>query len=388
MKTINILGSTGSIGLSAARVLREQKDEFKVYGLTCDRNISVLEEQIAEFNPSAVAVAQRDTRLSDGYLSLKKRFNHVEFIDGENPVTELAARNVDITLSAIVGAAGLAPSLAALGATRRLALANKETLVMAGDIFMSEAARLNTEIIPVDSEHSAVFALLHNVKKDELERILLTASGGSLRSMSIHELADVTPQQALAHPTWNMGSKITIDSATLMNKGFEVIEAHHLFSLPYSKIDVVVHPESIVHSMIETVDGAVYAHMGVADMAHPISYALKYPHKTSNNLGRLDFQQRMALNFMPYDELRYPALSLCYAAGERGGTAPAVLNASNEVAVGAFLERKISFTDIVKIVEKTVSEYHVLDNPGIDEIFEADAGARVKAGEIIRGMIK
>lgn len=388
MKTITLLGSTGSIGLSAARVLRLLKDEFRVYGLSCGKNLSVLEEQISEFQPAAVAVADRNARLSDKYADLKKRFSHVEFIDSDVPVSELAARSVDMTLSAIVGAAGLAPSLAALGAVKRLALANKETLVMAGDIFMSEAARLNTEIVPVDSEHSAVFSLIQNIGTGELERVLLTASGGSLRNLSIEELPHVTPERALAHPTWSMGSKITIDSATLMNKGFEVIEAHHLFNLPYDKIEVVIHPESSVHSMAETVDGAVYAHMGVADMAHPILFALKYPDKISNNFGRLDFKKHMALNFLPYDEIRYPALSLCYEAGKRGGTAPAVLNASNEVAVAAFLDGKISFTDIVKIVEKTVSAHDVLDNPGIDEIFAFDAQAREKTDKIIRGIIK
>ena len=388
MKTVTLLGSTGSIGLSALRVLRELKDEFKLYGLCCNSNLQVLEKQIEEFRPAAVAVSSREARASKDYALIKKRFGNVEFIESDKPALELALRKTEITISAIVGAAGLEPSLAALKGARRLALANKEALVMAGDIFMAEAARLGTEIIPIDSEHSAVFSLLGNAGEKDLERIIITASGGSLRSMPVEELSKVTPEQALAHPTWSMGKKITIDSATLMNKGLEVIEAHYLFNLPYEKIDVVIHPESIVHAMIEAADCALYAHMSVADMAIPILNAIKYPDKVNAHFGRLDFTKVMQLNFLPLDALRYPALALCYKAGKRGGTMPAALNAANEVCVEAFIDRKISFTNIVEIVERTLESCDITDTPSIDEIFEADRQAREISMKFIRGTKK
>ena len=388
MKTITLLGSTGSIGLSALRVLRELKDEFELYGLCCNNNLQVLEKQIEEFRPAAVAVSSREARMSKDYAIIKKRFSNVEFIESDRPALELASHETAITVSAIVGAAGLEPSLAALKGARRLALANKETLVMAGDIFMAEASRLGTELIPIDSEHNAVFSLLGNTGKEELKRIIITASGGSLRSMPVEELSKATPELALAHPTWNMGRKITIDSATLMNKGFEVIEAHHLFNLPYEKIDVLIHPESIVHAMIETADCAVYTHMGVADMAIPILNAIKYPHKTNNHFGRLDFTKAMQLNFLPWDASRYPALALCYEAGRRGGTMPTVLNAANEVCVEAFINKKISFTNIVEIVERTLESCYIVDTLSIDEILEADRQAREISMKFIRGAKK
>ncbi|MCL2026718.1 MAG: 1-deoxy-D-xylulose-5-phosphate reductoisomerase, partial [Leptospirales bacterium] len=351
-------------------------------------NLQVLEKQIEEFRPAAVAVSSHEVRAGKDYALIKERFGNVEFIESDKPAVELALRETAITVSAIVGAAGLEPSLAALKGTRRLALANKETLVMAGNIFMAEAARLKTEIIPIDSEHSAIFSLLGNTDKKELKRIIITASGGSLRSMPIEKLPEATPESALAHPTWSMGKKITIDSATLMNKGFEVIEAHHLFDLPYEKIDVVIHPESIVHAMIEMADGAVHAHMSVADMAIPILNAIKYPNKINNHFGQLDFTKAMQLNFLPWDASRYPALALCYKAGRRGGTMPAVLNAANEVCVEAFINGKISFTNIAEIVERTVESCNVTSTPGIDEIFEADRQAREISMKLIRGIKK
>jgi len=385
MKTVTLLGSTGSIGLSALRVLREFRDEFKLYGLCCNSSLQILEKQIEEFRPAAVAVSSREARMSKNYALIKERFGDVEFIESDKPALELASRETSVTVSAIVGAAGLAPSFAALKGARRLALANKETLVMAGDIFMAEASRLGTELIPVDSEHNAVFSLLGNTGKEEIRRIIITASGGSLRSMPVEELPAATPELALAHPTWNMGKKITIDSATLMNKGFEVIEAHHLFDIPYEKIDVVIHPESIVHAMIETTDCAVFAHMGVADMAIPILNAIKYPYKTNVCFGRLDFTKAMQLNFLPWDASRYPALALCYEAGRRGGTMPAIVNAANEVCVEAFIDKKISFTNIVEIVERAVESCYIADTPGIDEILEADRQAREVSVKFIRG---
>ncbi|OHD66328.1 MAG: 1-deoxy-D-xylulose-5-phosphate reductoisomerase [Spirochaetes bacterium RBG_13_51_14] len=383
-KTISILGSTGSIGETTLRVLRFLKDEYRVYGLACRGNIELLERQIREFRPAVAAVGSAEAAASEEYKSLKRRYPETAFLGGEEEVVELAGRSVDVLVSAIVGAAGLRPTLASLTAAKRVALANKETLVMAGDIVKGELAAGGTELVPVDSEHSAVFALTQGLEHTEIERIILTASGGSLRAVAIDRLADVTPEQALAHPTWDMGHKITIDSATLMNKGLEVIEAHHLFDLPYDVIDVLIHPESIVHAMVETIDGTVYADMGVTDMAFPVLNALTFPEKRKNPFGRLRLEDVGRLTFAPCDRNRYPALDLCYEAGRRGGTQPAVLNASNEAAVAAFLEGRIPFTDIVRVVEETMEKIKVVDDPSLDDIFDSDREARVRAGAIIQ----
>ena len=241
------------------------------------------------------------------------------------------------------------------------------------------------ELVPVDSEHSAVFSLLRGIEPGEVARIILTASGGSLRSLPVEELEEVTPEQALAHPTWDMGNKITIDSATLMNKGLEVIEAHHLFGMPYDRIDVLVHPESVVHAMVETIDGALYAHMGVADMAFPVLGALTYPGRRNNDFGRLRLEEAGRLTFGAVDGRRYPALALCYEAGRRGGTLPAVLNAANEAAVGAFLGGSLAFTGIVRVVEKAMERAAVVDDPALEDILAADREAREFAGRMIAG---
>ena len=316
-RTISILGSTGSIGETTLRVARFLKDEFRVYGLACGGNLRLLEEQVREFRPEVVAVASLEAAMTDEYRGLVKKFPGTVFLEGEEGVAEMAGRSVDVLVSAIVGAAGLRPTLASIGAARRLALANKETLVMAGDIVKRKVRESGTELVPVDSEHSAVFSLTRGLAPGEIERVILTASGGSLRDVAIGELHAVTPERALAHPTWDMGNKITIDSATLVNKGLEVIEAHHLFDIGYDRIDVLIHPESIVHSMVETVDGAVYAHMGVTDMVFPILNALAYPEKRRNPFGRLRLEEIGRLTFRACDRARYPALDLCY----RGGTA-------------------------------------------------------------------
>lgn len=376
MRFITILGSTGSIGLSALRVIRTLPDKFRIYGLACNRNIEILSKQLSEFRPSVAAIGDKSAAGSDYVKNLIKEHQGVEFLFGEEGIIELASRKTDIVVSSIVGSAGLRPSIAALDGCRRLALANKETLVMAGNIFTDLAAQKGVELIPVDSEHSAVFSLLCNLKADEAERVILTASGGSLRDYPGESLDGVTPEIALRHPTWSMGSKITIDSATLMNKGLEVIEAHHLFNFSYDNIGVIIHPESVIHSMVETVDGAIYAHMGRTDMVFPILNALTYPEKIHNSFGRLDLADVGNLSFRRYDSSRFPALELCYHAGRAGGNIPAVLNAANEAAVYAFLDKKIRFTDIVKIVEKTIASAGAVDRPGIEDIFESDSEAR------------
>ncbi|MCU0846718.1 MAG: 1-deoxy-D-xylulose-5-phosphate reductoisomerase [Spirochaetes bacterium] len=388
MKTVTILGSTGSIGASTLRVIKSLGNEFRIQGLSCRNNISLLSRQIEEFRPLAVAIESPEAAVRGEYGELKKRFSGVEFLEGAEGVLDLASRKVDTTVSAIVGAAGLRPTIAAIGSSKRIALANKETLVMAGSIFMDRVKDSGVELIPVDSEHSAVFSLLKNIPVSDIERIILTASGGSVRDVPVHDLDVVTPDMALAHPNWDMGSKITIDSATLMNKGLEVMEAHHLFGFGYERIDIIMHPQSVIHSMVETIDGSLYAHMGITDMAMPILYSLKYPERGRNDFGRLRLEDVGIINFQKCNRERYPALELCYEAGRKGGTMPAVLNASNEVAVNAFLQEKILFTDIVKIVEKAMASHTSKEAPGLDEILAADSEARDLSKRMIDGEIK
>ncbi len=383
MINLTILGSTGSIGKSALRVVKAMPQRFKVIGLACNRNLDILYKQIEEFKPRFVAVADIFAQESL-YEDMKNKFPQVEFMQGVDGIVEISRRECDLTVSAITGSAGLVPSIAALDGCKRLALANKETLVMAGDIFMTMAKDRGVELIPVDSEHSAIFSLLDGLKPEFLQRIILTASGGSFRDYEGESLEDVTPEMALNHPTWSMGSKITIDSATLMNKGLEVIEARHLFNIDYDKIDVVIHPESIIHSMIETVDGAVYAHMGVADMALPILNAMTYPDKIKNSFGRLDFSSIKSLSFREYDKIRFPALELCYQAGKSGGVMPAVLNAANESAVYAFLDKRIGFTDIVPVVVECMNRVSVFSNPGIEDIIRISQETTKTAESIIK----
>ncbi|MFC1669900.1 1-deoxy-D-xylulose-5-phosphate reductoisomerase [Spirochaetota bacterium] len=384
-KTITILGSTGSIGVSALRVLRSLGDEFRVRGLVCRENLELLEKQVEEFRPDFVAVESTSENLRDDYNKLSKKFPGIEFINGEEGVIEVAGKPVDILLSAIVGAAGLKPTLEAIKVSKRIALANKETLVMAGDLFISEIQKHNVELIPVDSEHNAIFLLKRKMSDSEIENIILTASGGSLKDVPFEELHKVTPEMALAHPTWDMGNKITIDSATLMNKGLEVIEAHYLFDADYDNIEIIIHPQSVVHSMIEAVDGAIYALMGVTDMALPILTSLKYPDMAGNNFGRLKLADIGSLNFRKCDKKKHYALELCYDAGRSGGTMPAVLNAANEVAVNAFLNKQIKFTDIVKVIEKVMNKHSKIDNPDLEIIFSADKEAREITESLIRG---
>jgi 1-deoxy-D-xylulose-5-phosphate reductoisomerase len=380
---ITILGSTGSIGVSSLRVLRSIEHKFEVYGLTCHGNLKLFEEQLSEFKPVFAAVASVRAVKSEEYAKLKKKFPAIIFLEGQEGVLELASQKVDVLISAIVGAAGLMPTLTSLPNIKRLALANKETLVMAGDIVTRKVKEHGVELIPVDSEHSAIFSLIDNMDKSIISKVILTASGGSMLNKTLEEMHKITPEKALIHPTWKMGKKISIDSATLMNKGLEVIEAHHLFNLDYDSISVIIHPESIIHSMVETIDGAVYAYMTVPDMVHPIFNALIYPEVKRNPFGKLDFEKIRKLEFYKYDIDKFSALELCYSAGRMGGTMPAILNAANEVAVHAFLEKKILFTDIVKIVEKTMNNHKIINDPDISDIFASDKWAREISNRLI-----
>lgn len=361
MKKIAILGSTGSIGCSALDVIRSHPDRFKVEALVAGSNTELLARQAAEFRPRLV-------------VSKK---------DGEAAQIEAATLpDVDIVLSAIVGAAGLKPTYAALKAGKRVALANKESLVAAGAV-MTEAKREGAaELIPVDSEHSAIHQVLNGNLK-EVVQIILTASGGPFRTWSKEKLEKATKSEALKHPNWKMGEKITIDSATLMNKGLEIIEAHWLFDLPPEKITVKVHPQSIIHSLVEYVDGSVLAQMGLPDMKTPIAYALAYPDRISAPVPPLDLTKMAPLTFEEPDMERFPALSLAKTALKKGKTYPAVLNGANEIAVYAFLEEKISFLDIVKTVEKVLERHKPFEMNTLDDVLAADSEARRKALELL-----
>jgi 1-deoxy-D-xylulose-5-phosphate reductoisomerase len=371
MKRIAILGSTGSIGRQALDIVRALPDELKVVALAGNKNIELLERQIKEFSP---AMFSSSVKLDVDYGA--------EFLSTE----EIAGRpEVDLIVMATAGKAGLAPTLSALRAGKTVALANKEVLVMAGEIVVREARHHNARILPVDSEHSAIWQCLQG-EKSRPRGLFLTASGGPFYRCSESQLADVTPEQALEHPVWRMGRKVTIDSATLMNKGLEVIEAHWLFSLPFASIRILFHPESIVHSMVEFTDGSMKAQLSRPDMRLPIQYALSYPDRWPNSeLPRLDWDRVQSLEFEPINYGSFPCLKLAVGAGKSGGTNPAVLCAADEVAVDAFLTHKIGFTDIAGIVEQTLGRHRDISRPSLEDILAADGWAREYAARICRG---
>jgi 1-deoxy-D-xylulose-5-phosphate reductoisomerase len=379
LKKLTILGSTGSIGRNTIEVISAHPDRFKVVALAARNNIQSLEAQIEAVKPDVVAVFDESAA-----ENLRRKKLPVKILTGEKGLIEAATLDdVNTVVSAIVGSAGLIPTLAAIKAGKDIALATKEALVMAGKIVMSEAAKRDVNIIPVDSEHSALFQCLNGRNMDEVEKIILTASGGAFLRKSISELESVTPAEALKHPNWSMGKKITVDSATLMNKGLEVIEAHWLFNMPVDKIEVILHPQSIIHSMVKFIDGSVIAHMSVPDMKGPISYALSYPERFGNVLPSLDLAEIRELTFEEPDLKKYPSLVLTYNALRAGGTMPCVLNAANEVAVEAFLNERIPFTEISKIVSDTMAEHKVLAGETIEEVISVSNWAKLKAEEII-----
>lgn len=384
MKRLSILGSTGSIGRNTLEVVSHHPERFKVVGFAVKSNIQLLESQINKFKPKIVAVFDETAA-----EILRRKNLPVKVLSGERGLIEVAAlEDVDMVVSAIVGSAGLIPTYAAIRTGKDIALAAKEALVMAGKIIMAEASKRGVKIIPVDSEHSALFQCLNGRDMSEVQRIILTASGGPFLRKRRAELKKVTPEAALRHPNWEMGKKISIDSATLMNKGLEVIEAHWLFNLPAERIDVLLHPQSIIHSMVEFIDGSVIAHMSVPDMKGPISYALSYPERFGNVLPVLDLAKVKKLTFERPDKRKYPSLALTYEALKIGGTMPSVLNAANEVAVEAFLNGKVSFTDISRIVSETMAEHRVLEGESIEEIIEASNWARQRAEELINDKLK
>lgn len=370
---IVILGSTGSIGTQALDVIRSMPERFRVVGLAAGSNVGLLKKQIEEFRPKAASLAS----IEAAHKLQERNLPGLEILTGPNAMEEMVEReDVDLVLNAVVGAAGILPTLAAIRAGKDVALANKETLVAAGNVVMEAVKEHNVRLLPVDSEHSAIFQCLQGVGDRDLHKVILTASGGPFRESTKEELERVTVGEALAHPTWNMGGKITIDSATLMNKGLEVIEAHWLFQVPPERIEVVIHPQSIVHSLVELSDGSVIAQLGVADMRLPIQYALTYPERLNSPAERLSLIEVGRLDFEAPDVERFPCLRLAYEALAVGGTFPTVLNAANEVAVQAFMQGRIGFTDIPRLIESALEQHRGVIKPDLEDILEADREGR------------
>ena len=380
---ISLLGSTGSIGTNVLRVIRQFPDRFRVTGLAAGENIDLLAAQVEEFAPEVVAVA-REALCPVLLERLPGRYRQKIFAGNEGLCRVATHGEADMVVIAVVGAVGLLPTLEAIRVGKDIGLANKETLVMAGELVMAEIARCQVRLLPIDSEHSAIFQALEAGRREDVRRIILTASGGPFRSSDARGLAQVTPEQAIAHPNWDMGMKISVDSATLMNKGLEVIEARWLFGMRPDQIGVVVHPQSIVHSLVEFIDGSVVGQLGIPDMRIPIAYALSYPERLPLGLERLSMSQCGRLDFEEPDYSRFPALGLAFQALERGGIMPAVLNAANEVAVAAFCAHRLRFTDIATVVATTMESVPEQGSPSLQDILEADQQARLQAQACIR----
>src|SRR5712692_8797148 len=384
MKNLSVLGSTGSIGRSALDVVEAFPGEFCVVALAAGRSVEKLAEQVMRHRPDLVSVATSEEARK--LQALLPAGVGTRIVTGQEGLEETASyEKADVVVGGLVGALGLRSAYAAAVAGKRLALANKETRVVAGELILAQARKSGAELLPVDSEHCAIHQALRCGKPEEVEALLLTASGGPFRERDLATFASITVEDALAHPTWKMGPKITIDSATMMNKGLEIIEAHFLFGLPAARIAVVIHPQSIVHSFVEFVDGSLIGQLGVNDMKFPILYALSYPQRVGNSFGRLDLTALRRLEFYEVEPERYPAVALARAALEHGGAMPAVLNAANEIAVAAFLEGKISFPDIVRVVSETVSGAGSPPAPAtLEEAEEVDRTARRRASEVAR----
>jgi 1-deoxy-D-xylulose-5-phosphate reductoisomerase len=386
---IAILGSTGSIGCNTLRVVDAFADDFQIVALAAGRNTSKLSEQIARYHPELVSV-ETEEAASELRAELRCTETHEppRILSGEAGLVEVATHErASCVVSATVGAVGFVPTLRALEAGKRVALANKETLVIAGELMTRAAEKSGAELLPVDSEHNALHQCLRGERREEVRRLVLTASGGPFRTKTLGEMDEATVEEAMRHPTWEMGAKITIDSATLMNKGLEVIEARWLFGFEADRIDVVVHPESIVHSMIELVDGSVIAQLGVTDMRHAIQYALTYPERRACQLPALDLTRMSALHFDAPDTERFPCLALAYRALSAGGTSPAALNAANETAVAAFLAERIRLTDIPRVIEGVLERHVSRSVDDLDTVLETDAWARSQAEDEIASLI-
>jgi 1-deoxy-D-xylulose-5-phosphate reductoisomerase len=380
-KGISILGSTGSIGCNTLRVVESLGGEgFRVVALGAGHNVQTLADQIATHLPELVSVETEEAAHDLRARLFERDIDLPRIIVGESGLIGVATHPLaDCVVSATVGAVGFVPTLRALEAGKRVALANKETLVMAGELMTRAALASGAELLPVDSEHNALHQCLRGEKRSEVRRIILTASGGPFRTKTLKQMQESTVSEALRHPTWSMGAKITIDSATLMNKGLEVIEAHWLFGFTADQIGIVVHPESVVHSMIELVDGSVISQMGITDMRHAIQYALTYPERHACELPPLDLTALSALHFEPPDLDRFPCIRLAYRALREGGTLPAAMNAANEVAVQAFIEERICLTDIARVIEAVMDGHDTQPATDLDSILDADSSARIVA---------
>ncbi|RVU39324.1 1-deoxy-D-xylulose-5-phosphate reductoisomerase [Hwanghaeella grinnelliae] len=382
-KSVSVLGSTGSVGGNTLDLVGRSPDKYRVAALTANRDVEGLAAQIAQFKPEFAVIA--DASL---YAALKERVGGTgtQLAAGPDALIEAGQWASDWVMAAIVGAAGLAPTMAAVQRGAAVALANKECLVCAGDLMMQAARAAGARLLPADSEHNAIFQVLEERNRDGLEKIILTASGGPFRDWTTESMAAVTPKQALNHPNWDMGAKISIDSATMMNKGLEIIEAHHLFDMPEDRIDVVVHPQSIIHSMVQYADGSVLAQLGSPDMRVPIAHTLGWPDRIHAPANRLDFTVMGALTFEKPDESRFPALRLARQALTAGGNAPPVLNAANEIAVASFLEGQIGFLDIAALVEKVLTETVPAEIGSLEDAIAADAEGRARARECLDKM--
>lgn len=381
MKKIAVIGSTGSVGTQTLDVVKKNPERFSIEALAAGSNIDLLLEQVQQFRPKMVSVGTKE--LADKISSALPSGTSVFY--GEEGLIQVAAHNdAELVITAIVGSVGLPATLAAISAGKHIGLANKETLVTAGHIVMELAREKNVAILPVDSEHSAIFQCLNGENIKEVAGITITASGGSFRDRTRQQLENVTVEDALKHPNWSMGAKITIDSATMVNKGLEVIEAHWLFGLPYEQIGVVLHPESIVHSFVEYRDSSIIAQLGTPDMRIPIQYALSYPERIPSKSSRLSLTQVGALHFKEMDFERFPCLKMAYHCGKIGGTAPTVFNAANEIAVARFLNKEISFLQIEEIIEKMIAKHSVIQNPNLEEIQNVDAQVRKLASSLLR----
>jgi len=372
-KTVSVFGSTGSVGKSTIALLLHHKEKYQVETLTANKNAALLADQAKQLN-AKYAVIVDETKAKE--LRALLQDTKTEVMVGRNALLDMASKPVDWIMMAIVGMAGLEPIFKALPNGKALAIANKEPLVSAGALLMSEAKRYGTTILPVDSEHNAIFQVFEQGNKDAIDKIILTASGGPFRTWDKDAIARATPEQAVAHPNWSMGAKISVDSASMMNKGLEVIEAHHLFGLPSNQIDVIVHPQSIVHSMVQYCDGSVLAQMGAPDMTTPIASALAYPQRLESCGQRLNIKELSTLSFEEPDTGKFPALSLAYHTLNQGGAAPLVLNAANEIAVEAFLKKKIAFGDMMNVIEDVLAKENNCTVSNLEDIVSLDMAVR------------
>ncbi len=377
-KALSLLGSTGSIGTQTLDIVAQYPDQFRVVGMSAGRNVELFSQQIRQFRPEIVAI-QDQSKLAELKAAIADLSPQPIILVGDAGAVEVAKYgDAEVVVTGIVGCAGLLPTIAAIESGKDIALANKETLIAGGPVVLPLIKQHNVKILPADSEHSAIFQCLQGVPTGGLRRVILTASGGAFRDWDVADLPKVTINDALKHPNWSMGRKITVDSATMMNKGLEVIEAHYLFGVDYDHIDIVIHPQSIIHSLIELQDSSVIAQLGWPDMRLPILYALSYPERLTTDWPRLDLVKSGDLTFRDPDHAKYPAINLAYAAGREGGCMPAVFNAANEQAVALFLDEKIHFLDITKRIEAACEKYsgQNTNTPGLEDILEADRWAR------------